>query len=82
MPGLQDVGCCIALADNQACEHGAIGTPAQLKCEEATQLHQALEWLKPPEGSEQMEAWSSLRSRLQAAAQDSPIKPFFLPRAG
>ncbi|KAL3149785.1 hypothetical protein ABBQ38_013611 [Trebouxia sp. C0009 RCD-2024] len=49
-------------------EHGAEGTFTQLNFEEARQLHQALEWLKPPEGSEQLEAWSRLHTRLQAVA--------------
>ncbi|KAL3149807.1 hypothetical protein ABBQ38_013632 [Trebouxia sp. C0009 RCD-2024] len=49
-------------------EHGTHSTSAQPGVEGAQQLHQALEWLKFPEGSGQMEAWSSLRSRLQAVA--------------
>lgn len=47
---------------------GAQGTSARPKPEEARQLHQALEWLKPAEGSQQMEAWSSLCSGLQGVA--------------
>ncbi|KAL3146575.1 hypothetical protein ABBQ32_000815 [Trebouxia sp. C0010 RCD-2024] len=44
---------------------------------DATQLYQALEWLRPSQGSQQMEAWSSLRSRLQTLApQPPPMKPF------
>lgn len=46
-------------------EHDTQGTSAQLTVEAAKQLHQALEWLKPPDGSKQMEAWSRLHSRLQ-----------------
>ncbi|KAL3149745.1 hypothetical protein ABBQ38_013571 [Trebouxia sp. C0009 RCD-2024] len=45
----------------------------------ATQLYQALEWLKPPQSSEQMEAWSSLRSRLQALAPQPPPMQAFVP---
>ncbi|KAL3149791.1 hypothetical protein ABBQ38_013617 [Trebouxia sp. C0009 RCD-2024] len=51
----------------------------QLEFEGVQQLHQALEWLKPPEGSEQMEAWSSLRTRLQGFAPAPPHIPQYFP---
>ncbi|KAL3149778.1 hypothetical protein ABBQ38_013604 [Trebouxia sp. C0009 RCD-2024] len=60
-------------------EYGTIGTSTLLKVEDATQLHQALEWLRPAKGSEQMEAWSNLRSRLQAVSPDSHIQPLSFP---
>ena len=49
-------------------EAGTRGTSAQLTVEAAHQLHQGSEWLKPPQGSHQMEAWSSSHSRLQEVA--------------
>ena len=48
--------------------HGAERSFRQLQERSFRQLHQAAEWLKPAEGSEQMEAWSSTHSRLQAVA--------------
>ena len=42
----------------------------QLGVRERYQVCQALAWLKPPEGSQEMEAWSSLRSRLHRLAPD------------
>lgn len=50
---------------------------AQPTTASARQLYQALAWLEPSPGSEQMGAWSSLRSRLQAVApQPSPVQTF------
>ena len=43
------------------------------------QLYQALAWLEPPEGSQQMEAWSNLRSRLHRLAQEPPLVKLILP---
>ncbi|KAL3149780.1 hypothetical protein ABBQ38_013606 [Trebouxia sp. C0009 RCD-2024] len=60
-------------------EHGTIGTSAQPAIIAARQLHQAVEWLRPAQGSEQMEAWSSLRSRLQAVAPNPIFKPLSFP---
>ncbi|KAL3149758.1 hypothetical protein ABBQ38_013584 [Trebouxia sp. C0009 RCD-2024] len=45
----------------------------------ARQLYQALEWLKPAQGSDRMEAWSSLHSKLQGLAPKVPPSPYFLP---
>ncbi|KAL3149827.1 hypothetical protein ABBQ38_013648 [Trebouxia sp. C0009 RCD-2024] len=47
--------------------------PSQLTIANRQQLHQALAWLKPASGSQQMEAWSSLRSRLSAIAAEPPL---------
>ncbi|MCJ1368708.1 hypothetical protein MMC16_007853 [Acarospora aff. strigata] len=58
-------------------EAGTRGTSAQLTVEAAHQLHQGSEWLKPPQGSHQMEAWSSSHSRLQEVAP----KPHRLPKS-
>ncbi|KAL3149781.1 hypothetical protein ABBQ38_013607 [Trebouxia sp. C0009 RCD-2024] len=60
-------------------EYGTIGTSAQPAVKAARQLHQALEWLRPAKGSEQIEAWFSLRSRLQAAMSNSHAKPLSSP---
>ena len=59
--------------------HATSGTSAQSKAEEARQLHWAAEWLKPAEGSEKMEAWSSLHSRLQALAPAPHLTPVPFP---
>ena len=56
-------------------EHGSKGKSAQPKIQEATQMYQALEWLKPAQGSEQLEAWSSLCSRLQRVTPMPHLKP-------
>ena len=65
---------------NQLLEvHGSRGTSAQPNEEAARQLHQASEWLKPPQGSDQMEAWSRLHSRLQRLAPMPPLKPRSFP---
>ncbi|KAL3149851.1 hypothetical protein ABBQ38_013672 [Trebouxia sp. C0009 RCD-2024] len=51
----------------------------QLPIAERQQLHHALAWLKPAQGSQQMEAWSSLRSRLQAVAPERPTTKLYVP---
>ena len=50
-------------------------TCMQLPEAETRQLHQALAWLKPGPGSQQMEAWSNLHSRLQAVAPEPALVP-------
>ena len=61
-------------------EAGTRGTSAQLPVEaEKRQLHQASEWLKPPQGSDQMEAWSRLHSRLQRVAPAARLRPRSFP---
>lgn len=47
-------------------EPGCKDTSAPTNRQEGLQMYQALEWLKPSPGSEQMEAWSSLHARLQS----------------
>ena len=52
---------------------------AQLTTAGATQLHQALAWLRPPSGSRQMKAWSSLQSRLQTVAPQPAARKVSVP---
>ncbi|KAL3149853.1 hypothetical protein ABBQ38_013674 [Trebouxia sp. C0009 RCD-2024] len=54
---------------------GASMQPPKAQRQQLQQLHQALAWLKPASGSQQMEAWSSLRSRLQAVAPEPAVVP-------
>ena len=49
---------------------GSQSSSAQLTLADVIQLYQALAWLRPLSGSKQMQAWSSLRSRLQAVAPE------------
>ncbi|KAL3149805.1 hypothetical protein ABBQ38_013630 [Trebouxia sp. C0009 RCD-2024] len=59
-------------------EHGTEATSAQPTVEAAKQLHQAIEYLRPSQGSGQMEAWSRLHSRLQAVAPaPHPVPQYF-----
>ena len=51
----------------------------QLLAEEARQLYQALAWLKPLQRAEQMEAWSSLHSRLHSIVLQPESQQLFLP---
>lgn len=53
---------------------GLTARHAQPKLEEACQLHQALEALKPQQGSSKMDIWRALRLRLQKFAPE-PISP-------
>ena len=46
-------------------EHVSKGTSAWTNVQEGLQMYQALEWLKPSSGADQMDAWSSLHSKLQ-----------------
>ena len=57
----------------------AKNTVTQLARVVRQQLHQALAWLKPAPGSQQMEAWSSLRSRLQAVVPEPAIAQLYSP---
>ena len=59
--------------------HGAERSFRQLQERSFRQLHQAAEWLKPAEGSEQMEAWSSLHSRMQAVTPAPRLRPRSFP---
>ena len=59
--------------------HGRDRSPAQLITVEINQLYQAFASLEPAPGSKQMEAWVSLRSRLQALAPDSPTAKVVAP---
>ena len=52
---------------------------AQLAAIDATQLYQALAWLRPPSGSKQMKAWFSLQSRLMTVAPERAAIKVFLP---
>ncbi|KAL3149833.1 hypothetical protein ABBQ38_013654 [Trebouxia sp. C0009 RCD-2024] len=58
-----------------ACMHTMLQSQPPIAARQ--QLHQALAWLKPAPGSQPMEAWSSLRSGLQAVAPE----PDFVPTA-
>ena len=60
-------------------ESGAKRTSDLLKLEGARQLYQALEWLRPPRGSKQLQAWSSLQSRLQGIARELRPMPRSFP---
>ena len=52
---------------------------AQLTTAGATQLYQALAWLRPPSGSRQMKAWSSLQSRLLTVAPQPAARKVSFP---
>ena len=66
------------LSAKQNQEYGSKGAYVWLKLAEAMQLYQALSSLKPPLDSEQMEAWSSLRSSLQTIAAEPDVVPVFV----
>ncbi|KAL3149757.1 hypothetical protein ABBQ38_013583 [Trebouxia sp. C0009 RCD-2024] len=57
-------------------QHGMSARPA---LKEARQLHQALEWLKPAQGSDRMKAWLNLCSKLQAVAPKVQAQAFSPP---
>ena len=61
---------------------GGHSTPEQLTTANVRQLYQALAWLKPLKGSQQMEAWSSLRSRLHRLAPEPPLTKLTFPAHG
>ena len=54
-------------------------TSAQLTTAGARQLYQAMAWLRPPLGSKQMKAWSSLQSRLLTVALEPSAETVFVP---
>ena len=58
---------------------GSQSSSAQLSTANIYQLYQALAWLRPYPGSKQMQAWSSLRSRLQAVAPEPAARKVSLP---
>ncbi|KAL3149829.1 hypothetical protein ABBQ38_013650 [Trebouxia sp. C0009 RCD-2024] len=65
------MGCLtISTFDALLCQMSAKGAFGQLLLSDKRQLHQALVWLKPASASQQVEAWSSLHSRLQAVAPE------------
>ena len=58
---------------------GPQSTSAQLTAAGASQLYQALAWLRPPSGSKQMQAWCILQSRLLTVAPEPTISKVSLP---
>lgn len=63
-------------------EAGAKPSSSTLHIASISQLYQTLVWLKPAPGSEQMVAWSSLRSRLQTLAPEPVLGKLSLPGLG
>ena len=60
-------------------ESGPQSASAQLHLAKINQLHQAMAWLRPPSGSKQMKAWSSLQARLLAVALELAAETVFVP---
>ncbi|KAL3149818.1 hypothetical protein ABBQ38_013640 [Trebouxia sp. C0009 RCD-2024] len=74
------MGCLtISTFDALLCQLNSNAGPVKLPASARRQLHQALAWLKPAPCAQQMEAWSTLCSRLQVVAPELAVVPLPFP---
>ena len=84
--GLLDLSTLETLLDKVIIKHGLLflesgsqSSFAQLSTANIYQLYQALLCLRPPPDSKQMQAWSSLQSKLQTIAPEPTLRKLSLP---